>query len=281
MSHKAITIWEAFDSRETHEAQTRSRIVRRYVITGTDSDIEAKEELRDFVPDSYDGLPYDSLKVKPLGPEVWEGEVEYVDPDSQARSKQRQPDIPETGDSEFSLEIGTETVRTYIAFEEVYYSADPDPEDTDIAADKLIGVTKNGLEGVDVPVPVISYRETHWVPLKFFSQAYLRLVAELTGKVNSKPWRGFQAGELRFMGVRENARSSKGDVQAQYEFHVSLNRVNFKVGQINVPKKEGWQYLWVKWREEQKGNIVVPVPRTVFVADVHEKADFRLLGIGS
>ena len=89
------TIEEKFDSRETVEGDNPS-ITLKYVIKGTDSDIEAKALLWTSSPGIYDGLVRQSWSVEYHGPSMWLGTVRYG-------LLQQQP---ETGQSVFQFDTG-------------------------------------------------------------------------------------------------------------------------------------------------------------------------------
>ena len=63
------------------------------------------------------------------------------------------------------------------------------------------------IAGVDVLSPTLSFTETHYMTYKKFKISYIRDLNSLQGKVNSKSFRGFEAGEVRFDGFSVQARN--------------------------------------------------------------------------
>ena len=108
---------------------------------------------------------------------------------------------------------------------------------------------------------------------------------ELTGKVNSSSFKGFDAGEVLFLGASGTRRGtgSKDLWEITFKFAVSPNTKNLKVGDISVGSKKGWEYMWVKYQSDidnSRENIIAK-PVGVYIEQVYEYANLRGLGIGS
>ncbi len=141
------------------------------------------------------------------------------------------------------------------------------------------------VNGVDITMPVMNFSETHYFRPAKVSTLYKKRLADLTGKVNSKKFKGYDEGEVLFLGASGSRRgkSSKDDWEISFKFAVSPNVKSMKVGTLSVSKKNGWDYLWVRYNNEvsadQKSLIKKPV--AAYVEKVYEAADFGGLGIGN
>jgi hypothetical protein len=147
----------------------------------------------------------------------------------------------------------------------------------------LIGVTRDGVEGVDVPIPSFSFS----IDFRFsaVSQAYLYLCHQLTGCVNTVPYLGLAAGELLFTGIDGEVGVGSGGTiilsssPISFNFEASPNLSSLQVASFTVPFKYGWDYLWPRTVEEANNNTVIRKTTSIHVDRVFRWADLSLLGI--
>ena len=64
-----------------------------------------------------------------------------------------------------------------------------------------IGVTADGVEGVDITVPVYQFSETHYFSDAQVTGAYKGAIFSCTGKTNAGAFKGFAPGEVLFLGA--------------------------------------------------------------------------------
>ena len=144
---------------------------------------------------------------------------------------------------------------------------------------------EGNVNGVDVTMPVLNFTETHTLSGSRVSTSYKKTLASLTGTVNRSGFRGFSAGEVLFLGASGTKRSKKSSApwEITYRFAVSTNKAGFKVGDIQVARKYGWDYLWVRYADKvaEGGKNVVKKPVAVYVEMVYPEGDFGNLGIGN
>jgi len=270
----AIDVIERFDSRESTTGSNAS-VNLRYIVKGTDSDIDAKAALAAEAPAFYDGLARQSRHIVPIGDPthtlLWEGTVRYGGGGSTA---------PSTGESTFSFDTGggsqhiTQSIQTRNRIGK--------PGNFPPNFQGAIGVTQDAVEGVDITIPVYNFGETHYIDDALVTQAYRQSLFETTGRVNSAAFRGFAAGDVLFLGA-SGAKRGQGDWEISFRFAVSKTRANFTVGGITVPEKKGWDYMWVRYSDVQDNaaRMVVKQPLAVYIEQVYEEASFGALGIGS
>ena len=144
---------------------------------------------------------------------------------------------------------------------------------------------EGNVNGVDVTMPVLNFTETHTLSGSRVSTSYKKTLAELTGSVNKSGFRGFSAGEVLFLGASGTKRSKKASApwEITYRFAVSPNQAGFKVGDIQVSRKYGWDYLWVRYADKvaESGKNVVKKPVAAYVEMVYPEGDFGRLGLGN
>ena len=144
----------------------------------------------------------------------------------------------------------------------------------------LIGVTNDGVEGVDIDTAVSTFCETAYFYPWFLTSSYVAFLTRAYGCVNSSPFRGFSVGEVRFLGASGGYRQGDKAAEMTFKFAVSPNAWNIQVGGMTIPFKYGWDYLWVRWADLKKGNVTVKVPIEAYVEKVYQGLNFYSLGIG-
>jgi len=271
----AITVTEKHDSREVETGDSPSAVLR-YVIKGTADDGEAKTALGNEAPATYDSLVRTGREVRPVfvdvnNPDIsiWDGTVRYG-----------LVTRPQTGESVFEFDTGggsqhitqsRDTVGVYAA-----------PGYTALNFQGAIAVSGHTVQGVDITVPVYNWGEQHYLDDSYVTETYKRTLAGLTGMVNNAAFRGFERGEVLFLGARGSKRG-EGDWEISFRFAASPNRSGITIGPITGIIKGGWEYLWVRYTsaEDEDGKELVQRPVAVYVEKVYEYGDFSQLGIGT
>jgi len=269
-----IVIEEKFDSRVSIAGDNPS-VELRYIVFGTSDDLAAKSELASGSPDTYDGLPRQTIQIDPLANDIWEGTVRY------GLTDQSPP--PQTGESSFAFDTGggTQHITQSRGTVAAYAPAGETPPDFQGA----IGVTDNGVEGVDVTVPVYQFSETHYLDDDLVTPAYKGTLFALTGRVNNGSFKGLAAGECLFLGAAGSKRGTDvdDDWEITFRFAGSPNVTGLNVGPITGISKKGWEYLWVRYAdiEDEAAQRLVKRPIAAYVEQVYEYGNFAALGIGT
>jgi len=263
----AITVHEKWESRETTVGESPS-IDLVFIIRGTDNDLAAKTALAAASPVLYDGLARQSLHIERIAEDIWEGTVRYGEP---------QP--PETGDSSYQFDTGGGTQHITQSLQTVGRYAPPSKTAPDFQG--AIGVTHDNVEGVDITVPVYNFSETHYIASSLVTGAYKATLFFLTGKVNAGSFRGFAPGEVLFLGASGSKRG-QDDWEITFRFAASPNVTGLVIGNITGINKKGWEYLWVRYADDEDtaAKVLVKKPIAVYVEQVYPYGNFSGLGIG-
>lgn len=196
---------------------------------------------------------------------------------------------PAPGDTEsvkgLQFSVTTEMQRVYRSKETIsvtQISGDPTPP----ALHGLVGLSQTGtdghVEGVDIPVPVATFRRNKVVPN--VDHQYFRSLMYCCGKTNSSAWFGFGPEELLFMGCQGQQRGG-GDFEIDFEFKFQPTEENITIRDdspgLVVPEKRGWHYLWTMNRKEKDAtsNLMIERPFIAYVERVIESVGFGWLGI--
>ena len=139
------------------------------------------------------------------------------------------------------------------------------------------------VEGVDITVPVFQFSETHYFTNDEVTPAYKGTLFSLTGKVNAGAFKGFQAGEVLFLGASGARRGTDpdDDWEITFRFAASPNASGISVGDISGISKRGWEYLWVRYadQEDTGSHAIVKRPVAAYVERVYDEGSFAGLGI--
>ncbi|WP_146370269.1 hypothetical protein [Symmachiella macrocystis] len=240
-----------------------------YYVFGADSDVDAYNALFNYAPLIFVNL---IVKTRHLGERIdsttWEGEVTYG-----------VPEASEGDGVDYTFDTGGGTAHLTQSLETLGSYAAPGYSAPDFGG--AIGVTPDGVNGVDVAVPVYHFSETHRFPPSAVTEDYKNTLADLTGCQNSTTFRGRERGEVHFEGAAGSQRGQE-DYEIAFKFAVSPNATNLTVGPVTGIDKGGWDYLWVRYidKEDASSKSLIKYPAAVYVERVKEFAEFAGLGIG-
>ena len=133
--------------------------------------------------------------------------------------------------------------------------------------------------GVDVPTAQLRETYTKTMRLSRITTAFKRKVARLVGKVNSGPFKGWEKGEVMFLGMSYSSparRSSR--VNVAFNFAIQPNEEESVCGR-NVSKK-GFEYAWglSKTVVDENGVPKADV-EAIYVDEVCRYDSFSALGL--
>jgi hypothetical protein len=269
---------EKYESRKitTNAAGNAESAEFIYALRGVADEGSARILAGSSTPSTYGDLVRKNISLDPvhidtanLGACIWEVTVQYGVKEE-----------PETGDpAQFSFDTGGGTQHITQAIQTISRHA---ASGTAPDFKGAIGVTHDNVEGVDITVPVYNFSETHYLADATVTLSYRGTLFNLTGKVNNGSFKGLAAGECLFLGASGSKRG-EDDWEITYRFAASPNRSGISVGPITVASKKGWEYLWVRYADEEDAgsNTLVKKPIAAYVERVYEEGNFAALGIGT
>ena len=138
------------------------------------------------------------------------------------------------------------------------------------------------MQGTDITVPVYNFTETHYIDDSLVTGGYKATLFSLTGRVNNAGFKGFATGEVLFLGA-SGAKRGFDDWEITFRFAASPNVSGLSLGSINGINKEGWQYLWVRFSDDEdtSSSTLIKKPIAAYVEQVYEYGNFAGLGIGT
>jgi hypothetical protein len=262
------TIIERYDSREATRGSENSSVDLIYMVQGTENDATVRSLVESTIPAMYAGLVFQTYHIAHQGGGIWEVSARYG---------KKEP--KDTGDSSFSFDTGGGTTHVTQSLQTV--GIHPAPGEIAPNFWGAIGVNQDQVEGTDITVPVFNFTETHYINTAFVTGPYKKALFLLTGRVNGGPFKGFEPGEVLFLGATGAKRGSE-DWEITFRFASSPNVTGLSMGNISGINKQGWHYLWVRFEddEDSSSKTLIKKPTAAYVERVYHYGDFSLLGIG-
>jgi len=272
----AISFYEKYDSRTvaTGSDGAAESAEFLYTLRGVSSEGDARILATNSTPTTYGVLSRRQIEVKPVHIDttnadgcIWDVTVQFGPKDEPEAGDEPTFSFDTTGGTQHITQSRQNISKTAAS------GAAPDFKGA-------IGVTSNGVEGVDITVPVYAFTYTYYLEPERVTQGFRAQIFNLTGKVNSGSFRGFAAGEVLFLGATGSVRRGER-WEITFRFAASQNRTNINVGGITVPSKKGWEYLWVKYAEQEDtaAQTLVQQPVAAYVERVYDEASFAPLEI--
>lgn len=246
-----------------------------YLVTGVSKRDDARKEVLAKAPESEDALPLKSIRFEGFsGDEAMEFSVIYgaLETTSGGNSDD------EEEETTVSFDCSGGTTHIVRSLNQRKLKSEPNPGG-------MIGWNgKLGAEAEYSGVDVVSatMRETYTARMKLsrLTTAYKRMLANLTGKVNSGVFKGWKPGEVLFLGASFSGSVSGSElITVTYNFAIQQNEENVPIFDGVRVNKKGWEYLWTISRTvadpETKANRVEI--QNAFVDQVYAQADFGQL----
>lgn len=294
----AASGYELFDSRGTTVSPQSPQTEFHYRVYGTIDPSEVTDWVVANAPLIYGTLQLQDAKLNNLGGGEWYVVTTYGDPkrdglgkpdgsgaplDAQGQPSQppSQPTRPQPTDNlgpEFSFEINTETAHISQSEGVVSaISADPtlDPPDTKGA----IGLTKDGVAGVDIAFGVLTISETR--KMESITTEYLDTLTEMAGTVcNTHGFWRWKQREVYFDGASGQGHDNY-EWTVTFRFKIRRWRDNVVISpDITIPRVFGHDYIDVIYSNQVDEDVLLRTPAFVYVHQIYRESDFSKLGIG-
>jgi hypothetical protein len=279
----AVDVQEIVPSGSGGVGTVDGAVEARYRITSavTDTLADVEAALLATSPSTYRGLYRASPPhIDQLGGEVWIGTVRYA---ANAFAAVQVPTF------QFTTAGGTKHIVRGVAHIGSYDKngnlATPNPHGGFINVDEQKG-GKLQAAGTDIVFPVYKFSETHYFSVNDVDNFYKGVLFSLTGRVNNGPFKGFNPGEVLFLGATGTLRDQFW-WEITFEFAASPNLTNVVINEdsdqeLHVPVLGGWDYLWIEHVTTADNAIFrcVMNPEVAHVEQTYYDGDFSFLGIG-
>jgi hypothetical protein len=269
------TAEERPSSRSLTEGLT-SQAELKYLICDAATEADAIAQIRITAPATYTTssgvvLQLTSVNVDPTDQlTTWEGRATYTR-------------VQPRDSFEYSFDIGSTNAHLTQSIATV--SKTPCNGGAIVDNFGAIGVSNHqgsvSVAGVDVSVPTYHWQEGYRFAGNRITQAYKLLLFGLCGKTNDAAFEGFEIGEVLFLGAAGKMRDD-GDWDITFRFAASPNTADacaewpITVRPAAVPKK-GWDYLWVRYKDDTNANDMTKKAWCVYVEKVYHAGSYANL----
>lgn len=268
-----------------------SSMTKSYKVFGTADDVELHAAINAEISANgqywqYPGVPNmklyaESYSVSFLGDNAWQVTIQYekagAEDAAQPEPLKRARSFDTTGGTQHITQACSVGSGGTLDFEKRFPSSA-----TNMSG--AIGVDSNGVNGVDIVVPQLQWQESYDVPNAYVTSGWIRGVAGITGTTNNSTFRGFEAGEVLFIGCSGSQewddQKGRGPWSLSFRFVASKNVTGQTIGSISGIEKKGHEYLWVRYEDAVSGSSLLKQPKAVYVSKVYKDSDFSALGIG-
>lgn len=245
-----------------------SQISIDYIITDEADEYIAQADLDTATPTTLGSLVKKSVSLTGrAGPSAWYGQVQWG-----------KFAVKEDGDSSFQFDTGGGSAVVQSSLTTISSTA---ASGTAPDFENAINVTDDGVEGSTIVAPKYSFSETHFFDVAFITPAYKSTVFSLTGAINDDTFKGFDAGEVMFLGASGALRDSNL-WEISYKFEARPNQTSIAIGPtIVVPAKKGFELLWIRYRDEEDATAghLTKRPIAAYVEQISPDGDMSLLGL--
>jgi hypothetical protein len=274
----AVTFSEQLGSGTASIGQT-PQCTRDYLASTTadESPEQVAAEFRAWllgVQPTLAGFPFQRATVRRNGdldggPESWVCTAEYGASRSASWGGEQAAET-----SKRSFRIGGATATVFNSLETVDSKTPTGGDGPNFKG--AINVTDEGVQGVEIFVPEYVESISRVFNAAAVNDAYRATLKNTVGKVNDAAFMGFAAGECLLTEVDGEQRNDL-TWQINFRFGIRENQTNIVVGDITVPAKKGWEYLWISYKEAIDAGRKVLVPQAAYVEKVYKTANFNSL----
>lgn len=288
--------WEGVDLSLDDQDASKNSCEVTYIANGSSNDNEIIFAVKNFVPDKWEldstrddnlylkFIPYQSVKIdERLAPEYWKVTVRYAWDSNNSDSSDYGSSSGGSGGSgsshnnEYTFEVGQENRTVVYPYERLaHYNVAAGGR---VTGGEFVGI--NNGQGVEVPMPLVTFTVTKVKSTSAFDVAYRKKVALMVGKINSRKFRGYSSGCVLFTGV-SSSRTAGSKWRVTYQFAVRFPENNLQIGNFYI-SKGAWDLIWCNFSEGYttygKNGSIVRQLKDVYVDRVYQYADFSSLEI--
>ena len=145
------------------------------------------------------------------------------------------------------------------------------------------GVTGDGMEVTGCDIATGQLRETYEKVMRMrdITTARKRSWNSLVGKVNRSTFKGWNPGEVMFLGCSfSGVDDNSTKIKVQFSFAIQENESNAVVDGIRCGSKKGFEYIWAisSTQNDSDGTPTAKV-KAIYIAQVCQTGDFSKLGL--
>jgi len=255
---------------------------RVYAAIGYDTEAEVVAAVSSYLTTAslttIGGMFIDRMSPKEFAESNWKVAVHWAPFRTREPTPSQATGSTTWSEPEFNFEFSTAAEKIFVPIgtQTVYQRSGASGSAPAIA---LIGDQGDGKppSGVDLMTPMISFGETRYLRQAAFTETARNDLLRLLGKVNSTSFRGWDPGEVLFVGCSGRARG-RDDIEMNFRYQVRQNK-SITVPGFSSIDLLGWEYLWPRHKRIYDGTAVKTTAEIelLVVAQVYEDTSFSSL----
>lgn len=249
-----------------------------YLVTGASGRDAARMAVLAEAPESEDALPLKSIRFEGFsGDETMEFSVVYGALETASAGSSGSDDDEGEPTLSFDSSGGTKHLQYAISQKRVHGTKE---------AKNAIGWNGKGgqeceIAGVDIPIGQMRETYTRIMKMSALTTSFRRKVNACVGKVNANKFKGWEPGEVMFLGMSfSGSVKSSEKITVSFNFQIQPNESKAKVNDIDIGKVQGFEYIWCI-PKPVKGKDSLPEMGidSIYVATVAQLTDFKIFGL--
>lgn len=188
------------------------------------------------------------------------------------------PESAGLGYVQFGLDVGGETIRAMQSLEVRNSAAATGVGLTPPDIKNCIGMTKDSIEGADIPGKGLSFNITGYMSPTVWDTGYLNVLYALAGNYNNGTFYGFAAGEVLYISSSAQGRQY-GLISVTHNFSAKPNANGLADGPFPPLYALGHDIIDYLYSRDVNNNYPVQAPTFRFVHRVGNPVNLALLGV--
>ncbi len=262
------------EARDAQQVSTELSIP--FGVMGAATKEEAWVALYANVPRSYHGMIFNGARSSGYKDDIWEFQANYKE-SSDGGSTDDENAEPTLS---FDCSGGAKRVQYAISQRRVYAAENAKDAGNAIGWN---GKTGSELEIAGVDIPTGQMRETYTKTMRMsaLTTSFRRRINACVGKVNSSMFKGWDPGEVMFLGMGFSGNLKGAEkIQVSFNFQIQPNEEKAEINGIDCGKVLGFEYIWCIPKAARGSESLAKVDlEAVYVAKVVYATDFKIFGL--
>ncbi len=252
------------------------------VVSLEDGEVEALTAVKNTAPASKNGLPFSYVEIEARESDRFYRVKAVYEKSSSAGSSSSVKNSKYGEAESVSFDCGGGTQHIEKSIKQTRIIGDLDAHGM---------INWNGKSGADMDVrgldlPTADIRESYIVQIKrsrLKQRTYRRQLARLVGKVNANIFKGWERGEVMFLGctyTHSIDMDNESYIPVTFNFSIRMNETEVEIGDTKIDKK-GFEYIWSisDTKVNRETGKMETVISNAYLEQVVEYANFALLDI--
>ena len=241
-----------------------------YIVDQTNDEQDARDAMLAEAPQLFDSKQRDDYQIDKIGLNLFKGIVRY--------KAKANGGLSGGGESTRGIEFSTSggTRRIFTSKQTVCTAASGTPP----TRDNAILVDANAqIVGCEIVVPKFEFKIRKKMSADQLTDAYIDVLYQATGKINSDTWKGFAPYQALFKGA--DGSQSGAEAEVVFTFSAGENKTGQTIAGITGISYNAHDFVWVYYSNVAPNGAtsMTPDAKDVSVETVYESTPFSALQV--